>query len=190
MELAGLSLIKIDAQTVIKPFNCGDEDLNDFLLSKAKLYQQENLAVTYLLEDDARTIAFFSIFNDSLKVEESLFASKSALKRFLSQLVTHPKRHLKYFPALKIGRLAVDNTNKKGGLGSSIVKFIISLAIEQNKTSACKLLTVDAYNQSLGFYEKMEFSYLTDTDRGKDTRQMFLDLTPIIKAAIAESVAL
>lgn len=134
MELAGLSLNKIDSNTVIKPFDCGDEDLNDFLSSKAKLYQQENLAVTYLIEDETRTVAFFSIFNDSLKVEESFFASKSALKRLLSQLVTHPKRHLRYFPALKIGRLAVDNVNKKGGIGSSIIRFVISLAIEQNKT--------------------------------------------------------
>jgi hypothetical protein len=80
MELAGLSLIKLDVNTVIKPFDCGDEDLNDFLSSKAKLYLQENLAVTYLIEGEAQTVAFFSIFNDSLKVEESFFASKSALK--------------------------------------------------------------------------------------------------------------
>ena len=190
MELAGVSLIKIDTITVIKPFDCGDADLNDFLFSKAKLYQQENLAVTYLMEDEEKSVAFFSIFNDSMKVEESHFASKSAFKRFLSSLVTHPKRHLRYFPALKIGRLAVDKTNKKGGLGATIIRFIISLAIEQNKACACKLLTVDAYDQSLGFYEKMGFSYLTDADKGQDTRQMFLDLTPVINAAIAENVAL
>jgi predicted GNAT family N-acyltransferase len=190
MELAGLSLVKIDANTVLKPFDCGDEDLNDFLSSKAKLYQQEKLAVTYLIESEDRTVAFFSVFNDSLKVEESFFASKSALKRFLSQLVSHPKRHLRYFPALKIGRLAVDNNNKKGGMGSSILQFVISLAIQQNKTCACKLITVDAYPQSLGFYERMGFSYFTDSDKGKDTRQMFLDLTPIINAAIAEGVLL
>jgi len=190
MELAGLSLLKVDVTTTIKPFNCGDDDLNDFLSSKAKHYQQENLAVTYLLEDETRTIAFFSIFNDSLKVEESFFASKSALKRFLSNLVSHPKRHLKFFPALKIGRLAVDNSNKKGGIGSTIVKFIIGLAIEQNSTCACKLITVDAYKQSLLFYEKMGFSYLTEADKGKDTRQMYLDLTPIIRASIVEGVSI
>jgi|ERR1700722_2755099 len=113
MELAGSSLIKVSLDTIIKPFDCGDGDLNDFLVSKAKDYQRELLTVTYILENQERTIAFFSIFNDSLRVQEMAFASKSALKRFLSNLVSHPKRHLEYFPALKIGRLGVCNTTKK-----------------------------------------------------------------------------
>jgi len=92
MELAGLSLIRITDDTTIKPFDCGDDDLNDFLVSKAKGYQNELLAVTYILENHERTIAFFSIFNDSLRVQEMGFASKNAFKRFLSKLVSHPKR--------------------------------------------------------------------------------------------------
>jgi len=59
-------------------------------------------------------------------------------------------------------------------------------AITQNKSCACKLLTVDAYEQSLGFYEKKGFTYFTDNDKGKDTRQMYLDLTPIINASQEE----
>jgi GNAT superfamily N-acetyltransferase len=183
MELAGLSLIKVKIGTVIKPFDCGDQDLNDFLLSKAKHYQNELLAVTYLLENEERTIAFFSIFNDSLRVQEQAFASKSAFKRLLSRLVTHPKRHLEYYPALKIGRLGVCQTTKKTGIGTAIIHFIISLAISQNESCACKLITVDAYEQSLGFYEKLGFTYFTDTDKGKDTRQMYLDLTSYMNAA-------
>jgi GNAT superfamily N-acetyltransferase len=183
MDFSGLSLIKIDGSTDIKPFDCGDDDLNDFLLSKAKYYQSELLAVTYLLENEERTIAFFSIFNDSVRVQEIEFATKSALKRFLSSMVSHPKRHLKYFPALKIGRLGVCKTTRGKGLGRAIVSYIINLAIEQNSNCACKLITVDAYDQSLGFYENIGFSYFTETDEGKDTRQMYLDLTPLLNAA-------
>jgi hypothetical protein len=186
MELAGLSLIKLKSETIIRSFDCGDDDLNDFLVSKAKEYQRELLAVTYILENEERTIAFFSIFNDSLRVQEIAFASKSAFKRFLSKLVSHPKRHLEYFPALKIGRLGVCNTTKNAGLGTAIINFIISLAIDQNDYCACKLITVDAYAQSLGFYEKKGFTYFTEADKGKDTRQMYLDLTPIFNASLDE----
>ncbi|HMH20143.1 MAG TPA: GNAT family N-acetyltransferase [Puia sp.] len=186
MELAGLSLIKVNTATDFKPFDCGDEDLNDFLLSKSKHYQIELLAVTYLLENEERTIAFFSIFNDSLRVQEKEFASKSAFKRLLSRLVTHPKRHLEYYPALKIGRLGVCNTIKKSGVGTAIINFIISIAMDQNESCACKLITVDAYDKSLGFYEKLGFTYFTETDKGKDTRQMYLDLTPIMNASLEE----
>lgn len=31
-------------------FDCGDEDLNDFILNEAKLYRKELLAVSYVLE--------------------------------------------------------------------------------------------------------------------------------------------
>jgi predicted GNAT family N-acyltransferase len=183
MDFSGLSLVKIDGSTNIKPFDCGDDDLNDFLLSKAKYYQDELLAVTYLLENEERTIAFFSIFNDSVRVQEIKWASKSAFRRFLKNMVSHPKRHLEYFPALKIGRLGVCNTTKGKGLGKAIISYIISLAIDQNNTCACKLITVDAYAQSLGFYGKIGFEYFTDTDEGEDTRQMYLDLTPLINTA-------
>jgi hypothetical protein len=60
------------------------------------------------------------------------------------------------------------------------------LAIDQNAHCACKLITVDAYEQSLGFYEKKGFLYFTETDKDKDTRQMYLDLTPIINASMEE----
>jgi GNAT superfamily N-acetyltransferase len=183
MDFSGLSLVKVNPSTAIKPFDCGDDDLNDFLLSKAKHFQAELLAVTYLLENEERTIAFFSLFNDSVRVQEIEFASKNALKRFLKSIVTHPKRHLEYFPALKIGRLGVCNKTQKSGLGKAIISFVIDLALQQNETCACKLITVDAYEQSLIFYEKMGFVYFTDMDAGKDTRQMYLDLTPIINTA-------
>ncbi|MGJ7033286.1 hypothetical protein GGU45_003802 [Niabella hirudinis] len=40
----------------------------------------------------------------------------------------------------------------------------------------------DAYSESLTFYEKMGFSYFIEIDAGKDTRQMYLDLIPILNA--------
>jgi len=180
MNLEGLSLIKVSDDTLIKPFDCGDEDLNDFLFNKAKNYHKELLATTFVIEDTANTVAYYSIFNDSLRVEEFDFASKSAFKRFLQQLTSHPKRHLRYFPAIKTGRLAVNQNIKKSGFGKMIINHIIDFALNLNEECACKLITVDAYEQSLSFYAKMGFSYLSENDKGKNTRQMYLDLMPLI----------
>ena len=176
MDLSGLSFYKLKQETEIKEFDCDDETLNDFLFNKAKAYTSELLSTTFIIEDATQTIAYFSVFNDSLKVEEEEFASKNALKRFLKNLVSHPKRHLEYFPAVKIGRLAVNKNIKKSGLGKTIVNYIIDYALEQNEKCACKLLTVDAYSQSLGFYEKMGFEYLSPNDESDSTRQMYLNL--------------
>jgi hypothetical protein len=179
MDLSGLSLIKVTSKTVFKQFDCGDEDLNDFLLTKAKPYTDQLLATTYIIENDERILAFFSIFNDSLRAEDAEFESKNAFKKLIANLVPHGKRHLKYFPALKIGRLAVCRDNHKIKLGTLIVDYITDLAINSNGLCACKFITVDAYAASLGFYEKKGFSYLFPGDEGDDTRQMHYDLTPL-----------
>jgi hypothetical protein len=115
-----------------------------------------------------------------LKVEEIKFASKTRFKKLISKLISHPKRHLKNFPALKIGRLAVCKEEK--GYGQAIIGWIIDYALNCNQNSACRFITVDAYSQSLGFYEKMNFLYISDNDVNADTRQMYLDLTPYLNS--------
>jgi predicted GNAT family N-acyltransferase len=192
LELKGLSLIKLEENTVIKPFDCGDsdshKDLNDFLFNKAKNYLKEHLATTFIIESEDITYAYYSVLNDSLRVEKMDFASKSAFLRFLKNLVSHPKRHLINFPAIKIGRLAVNKNIQISGLGKMIVNNVIEYAINLNETCACKLITVDAYSQALGFYEKLGFEYFTESDAEESERQMFLDLTPIIKTFKEEKI--
>lgn len=181
MNFSELQIVRLKQDTIIKPFDCTDEELNDFLFHKAKDYLQEHLATTFVIEDDHSTIAYYSLLNDSLPVTQKYFSSKSAWKRFLQKLVSHRKRHLEYFPAVKIGRLAVNSNIQKSGLGKIIILKIIDYTIKVNQECACKLITVDAYRQSLRFYEKMGFQFLSDADRDKSERLMFLDLTPIIK---------
>lgn len=57
-------------------FDCGDEDLNDFILNEAKLYRKELLAVSYVLEQVESHLvhAYFSMANDriSLAVDKTL----------------------------------------------------------------------------------------------------------------------
>jgi GNAT superfamily N-acetyltransferase len=177
-----ISEIRVEHSTVIKSFDCGDDDLNEFLLEKSRDYQQELLATTFLLEDETQTLAYYSIFNDSFRIEDVSFASKSAIKNFLRRLIPHPKRHLKSYPAIKIGRLAISKQAQKLGLGRKIIDIIIDYAIRQNERCACKFILVDAYKQSLIFYEKMQFKYFSDNDIEDETRQMYLDITPIINA--------
>ena len=59
------------------------------------------------------------------------------------------------------------------------VNNIINDTLELNEKQACKLITVDAYNQSLHFYERLNFEYLTENDKDEETRQMYFDLTSL-----------
>ncbi len=163
----------------IKPFDCEDEDLNSFLFKDAILYAKEMLATTFIIENNERTLGYYSLLSDSFRVEETNFSSKTQYKNFLRELVPHPKRYLKGFPAIKIGRLAIDKTFKGKGLGGMIVNSIIADCIKINKKHACRLITIDAYKKAIQFYEKFGFQFLTEKDKELNIRQMFLDLSKI-----------
>lgn len=62
--------IRLNQEFNIKPFDCGDDDLNDFLLIDAKQYYQKLLAVTYILNGSSDTIAFFSLLNDKITLTD------------------------------------------------------------------------------------------------------------------------
>jgi len=82
---------------------------------------------------------------------------------------------------MKIGRLAVSHKYKKQGIGQAILNYLKQHFIDNNRTG-CKFITVDAYKDSLGFYEKNGFKYITTSDLKSDTRLMFFDLTLIYNA--------
>ena len=175
-SLEGLSFFQLKENYPIKPFDCGDDDLNDFLFNKALLYQKELLATTFIVENEERTLGYYSVLNDSLQLKEEDFPSKSKYKKFLSYLIPHPKRHLKSVPAVKIGRLAIDKTYKGKGLGMVFIRNIILDCVELNRKIACRLITVDAYKDALPFYQRLGFEFLTEKDEQEDTRVMFIDL--------------
>ena len=47
-------------------FECGEDELNDFIINDAADYHRSLLAESYLLKDDGHVIAYITILNDSL----------------------------------------------------------------------------------------------------------------------------
>ena len=174
-----LSFSLLTEEHIIKPFDCEDEDLNDFLFKEAIPYQKQMLATTFIVENSERTLGFYSLLNDSMQIKEELFSSKSQYKKFVGGLLPHLKRHLKNIPSLKIGRLGVDKTYTGKGLGRILLEGIIANCIALNKKQACRLITVDAYRQAFPFYERFGFQYISNNDENEEVRQMFLDLMTI-----------
>jgi hypothetical protein len=165
-------LVRLSSNFEIKPFDCGDADLNDFLLSDAKRYSNELLAVTYLIENDSETIAFFSLLNDKITITDT--DSKSQWRKLIRDRMPFGKRFSSY-PAMKIGRLGVSIHHQGSGWGAIIIDYLKELFISNNRTG-CRHITVDAYRDSLLFYEKNNFLYLTSSDKDSDTRLMYFDL--------------
>ena len=99
-----LSFLLLTEEHIIKPFDCEDEDLNDFLFNEAILYQKQMLATTFIVENSERTLGFYSLLNDTMQIKEELFPSKSQYKKIVSGLLPHLKRHLKSIPSFDNSR--------------------------------------------------------------------------------------
>ena len=156
----------------MKSFDCGDADLNDFLLNDAKLYAEKKLANTYILEDDDRNIvAYYSLLNDKIAKRDA----SNATWRKVKKLFPH-RKHFNSYPAIKIGRFAVSEAYNGQGIGSELMNQIKQSLFENGNYSAFRFLTVDAYLTAIPFYEKNGFKLLLSDDKNEHTRLMFFDM--------------
>ena len=146
---------KLGVDERVKSFDCGDADLNDFILNESGLYRKALLSVTYVFEADddinhEHIAAYFSLANDRVSLTD--FSNKTEFNRFRKYRFVNKKR-LKSYPAAKICRLAIDQNLKGQRIGQFLVNFIKSYFLADNKTG-CRFLTVDAYAAAIPFYLK------------------------------------
>lgn len=161
----------------VTSFNCGEKyrDLNDFLINDAPDYRSELLAVTYLMEENDGPIAYFSLANDRIGIED--FRTNTDFNRFRKKTFINAMR-IKQYPAVKICRLGVDCNYQHSGIGTALMDYIKMYFLDNNKTG-CRYLTVDAHKDAITFYAKNGFKFLIDdyNDNGSDsTCLMFYDL--------------
>lgn len=176
MDLHKLRQVQLSKDTKIKPFKCIEDDLNGFLLDDAKFFQEELMAVTYLIEDESQdvTVAYFSLLADKITFNPE---EKSVWNK-LNRHIPNPKRR-KSYPAVKIGRLAVHKDYAGKGIGRFILDSV-KYTFTTVKRIGCRFITVDALQSATSFYERNGFSFFTEMDKDDDTRLMFFDLKKFI----------
>ena len=172
MDFSKLAQIQLSPSSNIRPFKCAEEDLNGFLFDDAKHFQDELMAVTYLLEDQEKdvTVAYFSLLADKITFNPE----EKAVWNRLNRNIPNPKRRRNY-PALKIGRLAVNENYVGEGIGTFVLDSI-KYAFTTVKRLGYRFLTVDALKSATHFYEKNGFLFFTEQDKHDETRLMFFDL--------------
>ena len=155
--MQAMRIVRLDDEYHFKHFDCGDNDLNEFLLKDAKDYQRRLLAVTYLIENE---------------VNESTKSVWRKIKRNFPR-----SKHRRDYPAVKIGRLAVNKSYQGLQIGTIVMNYLKNLFKSRSRTG-CAYLTVDALSKAVGFYEKNGFDYLCDKVSGQDypTRLMYFDI--------------
>ena len=174
MDFSSFEFRTLTESSELLPFECSDDDLNHFLLDDAKNYLSELMAVTYLFVDleAKRTVAYFSLLNDKVMFEPENRSIWNRLNRKISN-----RKRMKAYPSVKIGRFAVSKHYVGKDIGTEIMNFIKMFFTISNKTG-CRFITLDAYAESIGFYQKNGFDFFTEKDNGEATRLMFFDLKP------------
>ncbi|GHT45209.1 N-acetyltransferase [Bacteroidia bacterium] len=154
-------------------------DLNDFLFNDAKTHLKYLSLTTFLFENNDKTIAYYSLQNDLLRMNPHV---DKDFEQELDDIIFDYSfllgmKEMSMFPASKIGRFAVDKEFQRRGYGTEILKAIATGFLDNNKTG-CQFITIDALNNAntLTFYEKNGFSFVTLTDYNKPSRQMYKNL--------------
>ena len=175
IRIEDLALSILTKTTVIPEFKSKDGDLNEFLMQEAKDYQEQLLAVTYLLQNPktSEVVAYFSLLNDTIKFEEDDKKTRNRINRKIPYV-----KQRNHYPAVKIGRLATNKSARGLGVGSMMLNTIIESYRGDNK-AGCRFITVDAYTDAIPFYLKQGFVPLSKTDEGADTRLLYFDLESV-----------
>ena len=114
-----LKLVRLDPANAVKSFDCGDRDLNDFILNHAAAFQKYLIAVTYAcvdVDDASKVYAYCSLANDKVAITD--FKDKAEFNRFRKKRGFPNEKRLKSYPAVKLCRLGVDETAKGLRFGS------------------------------------------------------------------------
>jgi len=171
-----------------RPFSCGDKDLDDFFLHDAEKYEHQLLGKSYcfrLDSDNSVVVCAFTLSNSSIDSRNL----PNNRRRKLTENIPHEKG-LSSYPAALIGRLGVAGEFSGKGIGSELIKYIKQRILLPINLTACRYLTVDAYNNesALKFYESNGFKTLFSSEKQeKDhiglphekelkTRLMYFDL--------------
>lgn len=162
VDCSKLEIIKADKDMLSSiEFDCGDEDLNGFLLEDYVLNIDNSVSKIYLCLYDDNVIGFFSLSADAIKINEKLEIEYPA------------------YPAVKIGRLAVHRDYQHMRIGSILIDWIVGFCLELRKDIGIRFLSVDAYNQEgiLSFYKKNLFEALQpNKNKNRINMPMYRDL--------------
>ena len=176
MDFGDVKIIRLRLDQTLNGFDCGNHDLNEFLIKDAKEYQKRLLAVTYIVKCRDNIAAYFSLSNDKLSIRDS---DKSSWRK-VKKLFPHTK-HRSDYPAVKVGRLAVGIQYQGYDIGTKILDFIKYNFIEKNR-AGCAFITVDALKTSAEFYSKNKFKILGPVQPDTEilTIPMYYNLSELI----------
>ena len=169
-----MKLVRLTPDYELSTFDCGDNDLNDFLFEDAKNFLEKRIANTFILEDEGNIAAYFCLLNDKVSRLEITNSNWKKIKDSFPE-----NKRFRSYPSIKIGRFAVSVKYRDRHLGTELMVMIKSIIDGSQNYSAFRFITVDAYLSAVLFYIKNGFKQLTQKEEDDHTKLMFFDMSEV-----------
>lgn len=142
---AGLRIEKLQRSHPVDRFDCGQEDLNRFLVRYALQGQQAGASQTYLALDGERVVGFYSLVVGQVDYDE-------APERVSKGLARHP------VPIMLLARLAVSLDHQGRRLGAGLLKDAMKRTLRAADIAGIRALVTHAKDDAARrFYERFDF---------------------------------
>jgi predicted N-acetyltransferase YhbS len=134
---------KLNKNHKIKQFDCGNEQLNDYLKKYAFQNQKKNISNTFVVQKDNKVIGYYTLTFGSVLKEDL------PIKR---NLPNYP------MPVMILARLAVDKNETEKGIGKGLLKDAVLRTLQASEIAGIKAIMVKAKDEEAKqFYEKFDF---------------------------------
>jgi len=137
-----------------------EQGLQEFIEKEAKGYQERNLRVTYVVRLGEDIVAFLTVAMTSIFVER------------MEKTEEVPGVPFANYPALLLGRLAVDKRFRQKKIGSSICSWCLGLARDLSKRVGCRYIVLHAREAVVPFYTKNYF-VVSEAEKDKPTKLLY-----------------
>jgi GNAT superfamily N-acetyltransferase len=124
--------------------DCGRDEQNEHLRSRAWQDQEQRVSTTYLLDHFGAVAGYVTVCMDSLPLTRR---ERGLAIRY------------KYVSALKLAQLGIDLRFQGRGLGTRAVGIVTRLAQRVGEQVGCRYLTVDAQRDLVPWYEAIGFKH-------------------------------
>ncbi|UTC74924.1 GNAT family N-acetyltransferase [Treponema sp. OMZ 792] len=147
-----VSIKEIQQKSLLKKFDCGIEQLNEFLSRYAIKNEELGIGRTFVaLNANNRILGYFTLATAQVAYQE-------IPDEYRDKLPKYP------IPALRIARLAVDKELQGKGIGGWLLSQVFIKVIQVADITGLYLIIVDAKETSKNFYEHYGFQKFMDED--------------------------
>lgn len=175
MNLFDFHFSELNENDQLGVFDCGEEEINRFLIEDALNFQSEKMTNTFVFKNElGDVVIFFSISNDCLN---DVRYENSVWNKFYRKIKLPNNKRIRQYPSVKITQLGIDLSIQGKGLSHQLLDFIKYWTFEQHKP-AYRLIILDSLNKDIQIstYLKNDFVFLSDADKDSKHRFMYFDL--------------